>query len=124
MPRILIIEDDPGSAQLLKAVLTSVTHHIFWADSGTQGYQMAHEVEPTLIITDLRLPGGYSGWDLIELLRSDPGFNHVPIVVTSVEITYSDRQRAFDLGCDAYFGKPFDISELRTTIRALIGEAT
>lgn len=122
MTTLLVIEDDEGSARLLMAALRPVADEILVARDGFIGMDLLRQEHPDLIIVDLRLPDRYSGWDVIADARADPHGQHIPIIVTSVEIQPDDRRRAFDAGCDAFFSKPFNIQELRETILRFLGE--
>lgn len=123
MASILIVEDSVSNATLIKLALESQGHVVHSALNGRTGLDMAREIHPNLIITDLRLPGAdLDGWILIRLMKEDPVLQHIPIIVTSVEINYDDRQRAYDAGCSAYFSKPFRINEIRQYIASLLEE--
>jgi CheY-like chemotaxis protein len=52
------------------------------------------------------------GWAAIEAIKVDTAIQHIPIIVVSVEVYPSDRQKAFALGCDMYYPKPFSVTEL------------
>ncbi len=120
MTTILILEDDPGSAQLLKAALDPLVHKLFLARTGDEALDIVHKRNPSLVIADLRLPGRHTGWDVIAEIRGNRRIQQMPIIVTSVEVDPTDRQRAFDAGCDLFFPKPFNIHELRETVRGYL----
>ena len=123
MATVLVVEDSRPNAQLIKAALETRGFEVMCAFDGDEGVRLAHELRPALIVMDLRLPGrGVDGWEAIELIRSDPIIGQVPIIVTSVESHPSDRQRAFDVGCDVYLAKPFDINEFRGLVADFVGQ--
>ncbi len=117
MTSILVIDDSQSNAQLLKIALESRGFNVICAYTGQSGLDMAGDLQPALIITDLRLPGSsLDGWTVIERLRKNPAFSDTPIIVTSVEVSPEDRIRAFDAGCTEYIPKPFKIQEIRDVI--------
>lgn len=121
---VLVIEDALLIANLIKLALEKWGYSVVCAMNGQQGIECARRIKPDLIITDLRLPGtNLDGWTVIRLLRTEPAFQHTPIVVASVEINGDDRQRAFDAGCNAYISKPFRAHEIRDCVQSLIGAA-
>lgn len=121
MPTVLVIEDALANAHMIKAALEPRGYAVACAYDGISGWAMAQEIQPDLILLDLRLPGELDGWELIRLVRQSALLGSVPIIVTSVEILPDDRQRAIDAGCDIYYSKPFKISDLREQVARYIG---
>lgn len=121
MATVLVIEDALSNAQMIKAALDTRGYTVFCAYDGLSGWAMAQDLQPDLILLDLRLPGDLDGWEIIRLVRHDAALSGVPIIVTSVEILPNDRQRAIDAGCDVYYSKPFKISELREQVARYLG---
>ncbi len=118
MSKILVIEDSESNAQLIKIALEAVGHNVVCALTSQDGLEIINDLNPDLVVLDLRLPGStFDGWTIIRLLRDDPVYKNIPIIVTSVEVTPDDRRRAFDAGCDEYLPKPFSISDLRHQIK-------
>jgi CheY-like chemotaxis protein len=121
MPTVLVVEDSESNAQLVRVALETKGYSVKIAVNGQAGLDAVHKIQPDLMVIDLRLPVEYiDGWELIRTLKSDPDCRDIPIVVTSVEITPEDRNRALDAGCDRYFSKPFSVKELRAEIDLLI----
>ncbi|MCA9902416.1 MAG: threonine synthase [Anaerolineae bacterium] len=93
--RILVIEDSPDAARLIKRLLEarSQNYDVHLADDGRTGLQMMLEIKPDLVITDLMMPD-VDGFVVIEAMKSDEVLQRVPIVViTAKELTASDRER-------------------------------
>ncbi|MCC6616348.1 MAG: threonine synthase [Anaerolineae bacterium] len=93
--RILIIEDSPDAARLIKRLLEArgQDYDVHLAPDGRAGLQMMLEIKPDLVITDLMMPD-VDGFVVIEAMKSDEVLQHVPIVViTAKELTASDRER-------------------------------
>ena len=122
MSLVLIVDDAKSNAQLIEAALQVTGYEVVSAVTADIGLQLADELTPDLFIIDLRLPGSsIDGWELINMLRSNQRFQQVPIIVTAVQVKSDDEYRAYDAGCNAYFSKPFKITELRDAIASFIG---
>ena len=93
--RILVIEDSPDAARLIKRLLEArgQDYDVHLAPDGRAGLQMMLEIKPDLVITDLMMPD-VDGFVVIEAMKSDEVLQRVPIVViTAKELTASDRER-------------------------------
>ncbi len=101
-PTVVVIEDDPGSRELLTVHLTAAGLVVTSAESGTEGLAMVRETLPDAVILDIRLPD-LDGWDLLERLKADPATNEIPVVVASV---VDERSRGIALGAARYLVKP------------------
>jgi CheY-like chemotaxis protein len=119
MSNILVVDDSQSNARLLKVALESEGYHVVCVYTGQDAVNTTRELLPSVIVTDLRLPGSsIDGWSVIRTIKEDPTVAHIPIVVTAVEVSPEDRERAFAAGCDVYFPKPFRVQELRSQIAA------
>lgn len=78
---------------------------------------MVSEIQPDLVFVDLRLPENFNGWDVIVEIRANHATQHIPVIVTAVETSPTDRTRAFEAGCNAFFDKPFNVHELREMVQ-------
>jgi two-component system KDP operon response regulator KdpE len=112
--RILIIDDEPAIARVLRPVLTATGAFVFSAANAVEGLRMAKESAPNLILLDLGLPDA-DGKDLISSLRSQ---GEVAVIVISARHQETEKIAALDAGADDYVDKPFNIDELLARIRA------
>jgi DNA-binding response OmpR family regulator len=117
MSRILVIEDDVAILRGLKDNLVRESYEVLTAEDGEEGYRLARERSPDLIILDLMLPT-LSGYEICRQLR-DEG-NSVLILMLTARGEEADRVLGLDLGADDYVTKPFSIRELKARIRALL----
>lgn len=115
--KILVVEDDPAIARMLRRGLTQAEYHVDWAEDGGRGLAMAGESLYSLIILDVMLPVK-DGWQVCEELRE--GGSRVPILMLTARDGFGDRIRGLDLGADDYLPKPFDFGELLARVRALL----
>ena len=113
-PRILIIDDEPDLREVLASIIGE-RYEVSESHGGYEGLKSAIRNPPALILLDLKMPD-FKGFDLCRLLRLDPEFNSIPIIVLSGCQGTEDRTRSFALGADDYISKPFDSGELLARI--------
>jgi DNA-binding response OmpR family regulator len=89
---ILVLDDERGIRELLMAALRKAGYDARAAASGETALRMIAEKKPRILLSDLILPGGMSGYELIARLRSDPETEDIPIIViTGKDMTPEDR---------------------------------
>jgi len=113
---ILVIEDDPDIAELIRLHLSDIYQTVSIAHNGIDGKRIAASEHWDLIVLDLRLPGK-NGLDLCSELRADE--NHVPILMLTSRSSELDRVHGLELGADDYITKPFSVIELAARIKAI-----
>ena len=119
MPKILVVEDNELSREMLSRRLKRKGFSVIAAEDGEQGYARARSESPDVILMDISLPG-INGWEVIEMLKSEPDARDIPLIVLTAHALVTDRARADEVGCDAYFSKPVDFERLLEAIgRAL-----
>ena len=114
--RILLVEDDPDTRELVVRLLAEQGYDVATAASGDEALELALTVDPALVLLDLMLPGidGYS------VLREFRARSEVPVVVLSGRPREQDRVRALELGADAYLTKPIGVEELLAAVAAAL----
>ncbi len=105
--RILVIEDDSASLELIKYLLEQTGYTVGTAMTGADGVKTALRGNFDLILCDLQLPE-FSGFDLIRKLQSDPDWHAVPIVAVTAYSMPGDRDTAIAAGFTDYYTKPID----------------
>jgi CheY-like chemotaxis protein len=108
---ILIVDDSALSSKLTLLVLEGEGYDIRIASSAEQALAILREFRPRLILMDRRLPG-MDGLELTRRLKADPERQEVVIIALTAHAMDSDRQLAFDAGCDDYVSKPIDTEAL------------
>jgi DNA-binding response OmpR family regulator len=116
---ILIIEDDPDVAALLKTELVKHRYRARVASDGLTGVAEAQRRPPALIILDLMLPV-LNGWDVCRSLKHHPKTHAVPLLILTALTTEDERVKGLELGADDYLTKPFSLRELLARMRALL----
>ena len=121
MRKILIVDDDADTRQLLKVRLSSQGYETAFAADAVTAIAAAREERPDLILLDMGLPGG-DGTVVMERLKTMPALAHIPIVVVSAQAPGITERRAAEAGAAAYVSKPIDNEDLLRKIRGLLGE--
>ncbi len=115
--RILVVEDEPAIARLLKTCLESCGYAVQTAGGGEEGLRYAVEHHPDLVILDVRLPD-LDGFEVCRQLRA---INEtVPVVMLTAMDRPLDQLRGLSHGADVYLTKPFDPVELAAIIGTLL----
>jgi DNA-binding response OmpR family regulator len=117
--RILVVEDDEDSREMLKALLESKGFEVTTAENGLEGLEAAKAERPDIIVTNICMPK-LDGVGLIEYIREQPEFDTVPIVVLSA-VGSGDRSRAVKAGADQVMTKPVDPGALIVSMDKLFG---
>jgi CheY-like chemotaxis protein len=119
MSKILVIEDDDISRELMRMALESRGHEVTVADNGVSGYDTALFLTPDLIVTDIRMPGA-DGVHVVRRVRDTPSLLGVPILVTTA---FGTGTATFSLqaGADAFEPKPLNPQNFLATVERLLG---
>ena len=114
-PKVLIIDDDSGSQQMVAETFEQAGYVVITAEDGDRGLQLAIERHPDAIVTDLYLPLR-TGAELIHLLRT--AGSKVPVVMMSGAV--EGKVTAFRCHADAFLEKPFDVFEAVRVVDGLL----
>jgi CheY-like chemotaxis protein len=124
MHNVLVVDDDTLSQLLLKRMLEPLGVEMLSARNALEGTRIAYEQQPSMILMDIFLPGeGGNGWSAINQIKSVNELSNIPIIVMTAGGSHLDETKAFDLGCYAYFRKPFDVQTLLTCIKNCLDQA-
>jgi two-component system, cell cycle response regulator len=121
VPKILLIEDDADTRQLLKIRLESQGYETAFAADAIGALRVAREERPDVILLDMGLPGG-DGVVVMERLKTFPALAHIPVIVVSAREPTTTEARATEAGAQAYIQKPVDMYELLVAVRRALGE--
>jgi len=114
--RILIIEDNPYTSDMVRKYLSRNDYKVLTASDGQEGLHLAREENPDLILLDIMLPG----MDGIEVCRTLREESSVPIIMLTARVEEEDRVAGLELGADDYITKPFSLKELVARIRVVL----
>jgi two-component system chemotaxis response regulator CheY len=116
----LVVEDSPMMRQLLVLALSRVKNlQVTEADDGVDGLRKLATGKFDIILTDINMPI-MDGLKLVKRVRSDPAHKDVPIVVVTTEGSEEDKERALQLGANAYITKPIQAPQVIAKVRALL----
>ncbi len=116
---ILIVEDDPNTAEMLSAYFSSVGYQVSHAAWGQDALRIAAETLPDLVVLDIHLPD-IDGYEVCMTLRSQRRTEHTPIIFLTERRERMDRLTGLQLGAVDYITKPFDVQELRFRVRNVL----
>lgn len=103
--RVLVVDDNIDSAEVLGTLLEQLGHEVFVAYTGARAIEVAHERRPDVILLDLALPD-VSGYDVARNLRREERLAHIRIIGLSGFGSEEHRKRALEAGLDDYVVKP------------------
>jgi two-component system alkaline phosphatase synthesis response regulator PhoP len=116
---LLVVEDEPDIAELIRFNLEQEGFAVSLADDGEKGLDAIRKLRPALVILDLMLPG-IAGLEVCRRLRNDEATARLPIVILTARAAESDRIVGLEMGADDYVTKPFSPRELVARVRAVL----
>ena len=119
MPKLLIVDDESATVDMLATYLNIIGHDTVGAYSGEDGLVLAEAERPDLVILDLMMPD-IQGFDVCQRLRASGKFENLPIVILSARIDQASIDKAMDSGADVYLTKPIDLPKLTSEIKRLL----
>jgi len=105
--RIIVVEDEFDSAKMVSKILTYHGIEVHVAHDGHECLALLDTFEPTLIVTDLAMPG-MDGWQTLGAIRANPQTAHIPVVAITAYYSVDVAEEAVNAGFDAYYSKPLD----------------
>ncbi|MCC5839964.1 MAG: response regulator [Opitutales bacterium] len=121
--KILLIEDNPRNAYLVRYILEHAGFSVDHAGDGPVALKKADTETYRLVILDIQLPG-MDGYAVAQALRRQPRTRDLPIIAVTSHAMVGDRERALQAGCDGYIEKPIDPVSFIGEIRAALDRNT
>ena len=119
MAKILVVDDDKAINELIKVNLELQGYEVIQAYDGTEGFALAKQEEPSLIVLDVMMPE-VDGFTVAQRIRQCPEIADTPIIMLTALSELNDKVNGFNLGVDDYLTKPFEPDELVVRVRALL----
>ena len=119
--KILIVEDDPLSLDMLSRRLEKRGFAILTATDGAQALRHAREDGVELVITDIGLPK-LDGYELAMTIKADSTVSHIPLIALTAHAMKEDEDKILKSGFDAYETKPVNFARLLQKIEYLVTE--
>ena len=120
--KILFVEDDPETANMLRLYFESQGYEVMQASWGRDGIEMSRRTPPDLVVLDIRLPD-IDGYEVCRELRRNWRTSQTPIIFLTERRERNDRIAGLRLGAVDYLTKPFDVQELRLRVRNALNRA-
>ena len=117
--KILLVEDNEDAAEMLGTMLELAGHHVMAASTGRAAVHSAIEWEPDVVLCDLGLPGGMSGFDVARELRADLRTRDLCLVALSGYGRPEDKKRAAEVGFDNHLTKPVSLDALKAVLESV-----
>lgn len=119
--RVFVVEDDPSNLAVISSILKNNGAYISydqWGDTTLDKLRDMARVD--IILLDLMLPGGGSGYDVFEAIRAVPELNDIPIVVVTASDPDIEMSKARDKGMNGYISKPLNRLQFPKQIAAVL----
>ena len=119
MTKILVVDDDDSINELIKINLELSGYDVISAFDGLQGFTLAKQELPDLIVLDVMMPY-VDGYTVAKRVRENASTAEIPILMLTAMGQLEDKVKGFDIGVDDYLVKPFEMDELKVRVRALL----
>ena len=110
--KILIVEDEKTSRDIIALSVGKKDRELIFAEDGDEAVRMAIEQRPDLILMDVMIPR-ISGYEAARIIKSNDDLKHIPIIALTARTADYDAAMAREAGCDDYMTKPFRVAYLR-----------
>lgn len=120
-PTIAVVNNDTDFLGLMEELLRLEGHKTIICRSGDRAYELMKQVQPDLIVLDIRLEHAETGWTVLERLRLDPTTTAIPVIICSADSAFL-REKALSLQqlrCDT-LEKPFDLDMLLEKVARML----
>lgn len=120
MPLTILVADDDFATRLSIADCLEIAgYSVIAAENGKDALGLVEEFQPHLIVTDITMPE-MDGYEFVRRVRTRPAFRLLPVIFLTERTSTQERIRGYQMGCDNYLAKPFELEELRAVIRSLL----
>jgi two-component system alkaline phosphatase synthesis response regulator PhoP len=116
--RVLVVEDEPDVAEMLRYNLGKEGYDVRVASNGTDALRQVKEVRPDVILLDIMVPQ-LNGWEICRRLKQDRETQAIPVIMVTGRVEEGDKVLGFEMGADDYVTKPFSPRELVARVRAV-----
>ena len=121
-PRVLVVEDDPALAVMLRYNLEKLGYQVDEAADGQEALLRITETAPDIVLLDWMLPS-LSGLEVCRQIRRRPQTRDLPVIMLTARMEEQDSIRGLNTGADDYITKPFSVEALSARMRALLRRA-
>ena len=122
-PRLLVVDDEMGTAQALQVYLVRQGYDVHVAFGGGEALEQIAALKPHLLILDLLMPD-MNGLDVVMKVRADPKISYLPVIIITAHDAERQRLQSMVSGADDYLAKPVNHLELLVRVQALLRTKT
>ena len=119
MSTILVVDDDEDIRDIVALRMGVAGHTVLEAANGDECMELVRSGQPDVILLDIQMPR-MNGIDVCRLLKADPIFRLIPVLLLTARGQESDVSRGFDAGADDYIVKPFSLQELQSRVERFL----
>jgi two-component system response regulator MtrA len=123
MTRVLVVDDDRPTVEMLTLALEMEGYEVVTASAGPEALDTARVLQPDLVVLDVMMPG-MSGLEVVRVLRRHPDLSTTPVLLLSAWARNVDVWSGWMAGADAYVTKPMDVDDLLEQVSRLLGSGT
>ncbi len=115
--KILVVDDAPQNVKLLRLILKDAGYDVVEGYSGAEALEKLRSENPAALILDVRMPG-MTGYEVARIVRADPGFATLPIIMVTALSMPEERIKGIESGATDFITKPFDKKELLARLQS------
>jgi two-component system chemotaxis response regulator CheY len=120
MPNILVVEDSPTMRQLIGFAIKRIPgSRVIEATDGVDALKKLSSEKVDIILADINMPI-MDGLKLVSLVRGNPSFKAIPVIMITTEGAEEDKKKALAIGANAYLTKPIQTQELMKLVNSLL----
>ena len=119
MAKILIAEDERDIRDLVAFTLRFAGYEVVVATNGEEAVQMAPQVNPDLILMDVRMPK-MTGYEACKVMKANPDIKDIPVVFLTARGQENEIQQGLEVGAEEYLLKPFAPDQLTNRVKAIL----
>lgn len=119
LPSVLVIDDEPDNFDVIDTFLGEQEYQLNYASSGQEALKLLDTFNPDVILLDVMMPN-MSGIDVCKILKADPKWQHVPIIIVTSLTSKEDLSRCLNAGADDFISKPVNSTELRSRLQSML----
>ncbi|MCC5644704.1 PAS domain S-box protein [Nostoc sp. CHAB 5824] len=113
---ILLVENEENTAIVLQDYLQTIGYQVKWIDSGNNFLEQVRTLQPNLILLDVELGGDASGWDLLNLLKQEPYWQDLQVVMMGLNELPEENLSILQAGANDYLLKPIQVAQLESIL--------
>jgi two-component system aerobic respiration control protein ArcA len=116
---LLVVDDESVMRNAIKRIFEKQDYRVLVAKDAMELSKIIEETNVDIVLLDIGLPW-VDGYEICSLIKSHPILKDVPVAFVSGYKTEEDIRKGFEMGCDEYITKPFEIEDLQKTVEKLL----